>query len=229
MHCFLRAGRVAAAASAGAASAVCASSTGCDETAATRDLSSRVAGRKGWDAFASAYGSAERCLTAYVRAHERKGKLPEVGVLEQSVLHTLAFREAHSLDRASADVADAIEAEPCRQFWPFAFADNAPDGCPVVFCRLSRLNLPSIMGAFDEESTLHFFALWCEHCLRLQGASVRADGGCKGVYDVYDCTGVKWSQLLVDAKNYREITSRVFATGTLHYPETLYECHGAAL
>ena len=231
----LTAAAASAAAGAAVAAAACAS-IGCDEAMATRELCERVCDRKGWDAFAYAYGSAERCLSAYVREHgaakTRKG-MYDASVSAEHVFRTLEFREAHGLDRDDAAVADAIEAEPCRQFWPFAFADNAPDGCPVVFCRLSRLSLPSIMGAFEEESLLHFFALWCEHCLRLQGDSVRrqagaerTDGGCKGVYDVYDCTGVKWSQLLLDAKNFRGVTSRVFSLGTSHYPETLYACYG---
>ena len=82
-------------------------------------------------------------------------------------LRTILFREEHDLNRA--DVEQPIEAARCRSFWPFAFTDKALDGSPVEFCRLSRLSIRSILATFPEDEVVDFFALWCEHTLRLLG------------------------------------------------------------
>lgn len=135
-----------------------------------------------------------------------------------AICETLEFRKKHALNRD--DVLTPLEMETCRSYWPFGFADAvARDGCPIQFCRVSRLSIPRILRDFEEDQLMHFFALWCEHTLRLQAASIRAG------YDVYDCTGVSWAQLLLDAKEQRAVIGRVFSVGGNHFPGSMHKCY----
>ena len=73
---------------------------------------------------------------------------------------------------------------------------------------------------------MHFFALWCELCLRLTTASI--DNGWSewgGSYDVYDCADVNWTRLLLDAKHHRRALTRVFGIGGHNYPGCMYRCY----
>ena len=82
-------------------------------------------------------GSAELVLRGVLRSTAGKGakggaeKFDTAAAYEQ-LLRTLAFRAEQSLDRPCDDVLLAIDTAPCRSFWPFAFAETAPDGSPVV-------------------------------------------------------------------------------------------------
>eukprot|EP00966_Prymnesium_polylepis_P025584 590020-Prymnesium_polylepis.1 len=172
----------------------------------------------GWEAMLYEYGSVERCLSGYIRATARKGQL-NVAAAQELVLETLAFRDEHCLDRAETEVLCAVEAAACRSFWPYGFADAALDGSPVEYCRLSRLNVPRILSSFEEDEVVLFFCLWCEHTLRLLGASVRGGATARGSYHVYDCRNVRWSQLLYDAREHWATVSRVFTVGGSYWPD----------
>ena len=170
----------------------------------------------GWTQLAQFYGSAERCLIGHLRASAVKGKV-DVAAAHAGILKTLAYRRENELDRP--DVKHSVETARCRSFWPFAFADNAPDGSPVEVCRLSRLSMPSILSTFPEDEVVHFFGLWCELNLRLYGQSVAAGAATKGSLHVYDCRGVSWSTLLSDARRHWAAVTRVFCTGQDHWPD----------
>ena len=174
----------------------------------------------GWAQLVHFYGgSAELCLRGFLRATAGKGKQLEPSLAHAQILRTLAFREENQLNRRDGDVLKAIETAPCRGHWPYGFAQAALDGSPVEYCCLSRLSVTRIISDFDEAEVVHFFALWCEHTTRLYGASVRTGAATKGSLHVYDCSGVRWSQLLLDARRHWETISRVFAIGGSHWPD----------
>eukprot|EP00966_Prymnesium_polylepis_P268837 6210423-Prymnesium_polylepis.1 len=155
-HFSISAAAAAAAATAVAGACAAAASVPFDEVAAVSELHGQISDRPGFELLAYAYGGAERCLASFLRANKLKGKL-DTSVAAERIVQTLTFRAEHGLDRT--DVLCSLEAEPCRPHWPYAFSETAPNGCPVVFCRLSRLDVPRLLGSFDEERLLHFFAL----------------------------------------------------------------------
>lgn len=173
-----------------------------------------------WDQLIHHYGGdesgANRVAVGFLHLSAEKGVISPLAARDR-IETTLAYRAQHTLDRP--DVLRDIETARCRSHWPYAFAETAPDGSPVEICRLSRLSVPRILSDFPEDEVVHFFALWCEHTLRLYGESVRAGAETKGSYHVYDCREVRWKTLLSDARNHWATVSRVFAVGQDHWPD----------
>ena len=185
-------------------------------SAALSELQVLLGNPPGWQQLVHIYGSAERCLIGHLKENHVKGKFDVAGAYA-SIIKTLTYRKEHDLDRR--DVLPSIEGARCRSFWPFAFAEIAPDGSPVEVCRLSRLNVPRILAHFPEDEVVHFFALWCEHTTRLYGDSVRAGTATTGSLHVYDCRDVSWMTLLSDARHHWATVSRVFGVGQAHWPD----------
>ena len=186
--------------------------------AAVQELHKRVGqlSGHGWQRLLHAYGSADMCLAGHIRASMHKGQI-DVTTAAKRIEATLAFREERLLNRPH--VLRDIESARCRSYWPFAFAEAAPDGSPVEICRLSRLSVPRILNTFDEDEVVHFFELWCEHTVRMIGASIRAGASPRGSYHVYECTDVSWSQLVLDARRHWTTVARVFGVGGTHWPD----------
>lgn len=185
-------------------------------------LQSRLDGHQlGWRRLADAYGSAEQCLLCYLRAGEGPCDAPDAA---SRVMRTLAFRAHHNLDRP--DITDAIEGHPARSSWPFVMAGRAPDGCPILFARLSHMDIADLIHAHEEEEITRFAAMWFEQALRAQAEVLRSTGApCRGTYDVYDCAGVRsWYKVIHDVKDCRGVLSRIFAAGAEHYPAQLDRC-----
>lgn len=128
------------------------------------------------------YGSLDKALACYLReGHTRFNQ----AVAVQRVKNTLAHRAQHRLDEHGTDLQHVMDAHPVRAAWPAAFARIAPDGCPVVYCRLSRVNLTAL-ESFPEHELQHFVALWCERALQLVGDSSGArDTLTTGTYEIY--------------------------------------------
>ena len=170
-HVLQRRGVATAAAVAAGTTASAAIAEAADIRAVVLELHTRMdqLGAPGWEPMLHEYGSAERCLTGYLRVTARNGA-PDASAAQELLLETLAFREEHSLNRDPADVLHALESARCRSFWPFGFAPSAPDGSPVEYCRLSRLHVPRILSSFEEDEVVHFFCLWCERWLTLMAS-----------------------------------------------------------
>ena len=154
-------------------------------------------------------------MSGFLKATLKKGTV-DVTSAHDAVLKTLVYRKENNFNRP--DVLNAIETAPCRSFWPYAFADNAPDGSPVELCRLSRLSVSNILSNFPEDEVVHFFGLWCEHTMRLYGNSVREDAPTTGSYHVYDCRDVSWMTLLSDVRSHWSSVSRVVREGQENWP-----------
>ena len=99
------------------------------------------------------------------------------------------------------------------------------DGCPVVYTRLSALNVTEL-AAFPRSEFVHFVSLWYERSLQLFGESTCASGTpCKGTCDVYDCSGVRsWSKLMYDLRKHRATVSALFDLAA-HTPDGLWKAY----
>ena len=166
------------------------------------------------------YPDEQRCIIGHLQETTYHGKLyPEAA--HQRILDTLVYRKEHDSNRPWPKLASDIESARCRDYWPFAFAANAPDGSPVEICRLKNLDISRILSDFPEDEhaeVLHFFGLWCESCLRRLGASFRAGAPTKGSIHVWDCRDVSWLTLLSDANSHWHTVSLVFLLGQSHWP-----------
>ena len=166
------------------------------------------------------YPDEKRCIIGHLQETTCAGNLyPEAA--HQRILDTLVYRKEHDSNRPWPKLASDIESARCRDYWPFAFAANAPDGSPVEICRLKNLDISRILSDFPEDEhaeVLHFFGLWCESCLRRLGASFRAGAPTKGSIHVWDCRDVSWLTLLSDANSHWHTVSRVFLLGQSHWP-----------
>lgn len=192
--------------------------------AAIEELSSIISGQNsapppaGYLRLLESYGGSQEIL---LRGHltvsvDKKSGAANPSAAHGSIMRTIAFRQQNDLDRA--DVVQAIETARCRSFWPFAFTDKTADGSPVEYCRLSRLSVQRILSTFDEDEVVDFFALWCEHTLRLLGDSKREGAPTQGTIHVYDCRGVRWSSLISDARQYWSSVARIMGLASTNWP-----------
>ena len=117
---------------------------------AVQELKDMLRATDGWLRLVRSYGgNAERCLVGHLKESAAKGGKLSVAAAHARIQNTLAYRRENELDRP--DVLHDVETARCRSFWPYAFAESAPDGSPVEVCRLSRLSPQRILDHFPED------------------------------------------------------------------------------
>ena len=105
---------------------------GSSVTVAVQELTTLLgSSNPGWTQLAAFYGGrAEGCLVGHLQETAAGDGQVDAAAAHARILKTLEYRADNALDRP--DVLRSIETARCRSFWPYAFAENAMDGSPVV-------------------------------------------------------------------------------------------------
>jgi len=176
--------------------------------------------RKELSSLGELHGSLDLCLTSYLREGFNRR---DPAIAHARINDTLLHRREYGLDAASnAALSRQMDESPVHAAWPARLCATAPDGSPVVYCKLSALDLPAL-SRFPEPQFRGYVALWFECCSRLIGDSSREHGAlCKGTYEIYDGTGARWHKLIIGLQSCKAAVRTVIALSQ-HCPDGLHK------
>jgi hypothetical protein len=127
-----------------------------------------------------------------------------------------------------------------QPYWFSAFSPKAaPDGSPILFYKGSVVDPALLMDKLTEDEFRDYYLFWCAGCpifsailsamvmfmlavgtrmekgLQLQLASIEKGDTPPGCIEIYDISGVGYSQLHISGLR---LLSRVLGLGQVHYP-----------
>lgn len=171
-------------------------------------------------AYVASLGGVRRCLLRWLRTTHL-----DVPLAERRFLETLKWREEVKANGCLENPEMCALADRFAPLWPASYRGSTNDGLSVLFCHAGQLQPYKIMAEFTPDEAIRFAVWWLEtssarqrEILAAREAIGLSSADCRGQLEIYDLTGLSFSQMHIPAIR---LLAQITGLWARHYPENL--------